>query len=292
MASRSRTGGEPGSADPPPVPPVADPYRGLAATYDAEYAAATADVAGTLRLLADHGPCRDVLELGCGTGRVAIPMAQAGLRVMGLDRSASMIRRARTRRRRLPGDVAARLRFSQQDMVSFRFPRRFDAILIPFSGLQLLPGPTPQAACLARCAAHLVPGGLLILDLASPGRTAPGGGREATRSTFRVGPYGHVVDKTVFEHPSIDGTVVQIRQRYSRVHPVSGRLIEARECTLDLYRVDLRWLEAQLGQWDFDVLAVLGGHAGQRWSEGSDRAVVVARLIGRPAQEPSTPWTR
>ena len=76
---------------------------------------------------ASGGP---VLELGCGTGRVAIPIAQAGVSIVGLDDSVRMLRIARAKAKRygLGGEV---LRFVRGDMRAFRLDEAFSLVIIP-----------------------------------------------------------------------------------------------------------------------------------------------------------------
>ena len=113
---------------------------------------------------ASGGP---VLELGCGTGRVAIPIAQAGVPVMGLDSSARMLRTARTkaRRRALSADL---LRFVHGDMRAFRLKRTFDLVIIPFRSFLLLLSVAEQRQALAAIKDHLDPGGRLIFSAFVP----------------------------------------------------------------------------------------------------------------------------
>ena len=78
-----------------------------------------------------------VLELGCGTGRVSIPMAKAGSVVVGLDRSASMLARARKRARR--SALAGSLRFVRGDVRALPFPAAgFRLVAAPYGILQSL----------------------------------------------------------------------------------------------------------------------------------------------------------
>ena len=174
-------------------------YGDLARIYDGEYGRMAADVDMFLRTVSDERLRGPILELGCGTGRVALPLAIAGHRVTGVDVSEAMLRRARTRRRAVDAEVAIRLRFSCQDMRRFHFPRRFHAALVAFSTFNLLPEPRDRLACLERLAASLEPGAPLILDLASPGVTPSATAATRFSSRFQMPPWGHVVDKVVEE---------------------------------------------------------------------------------------------
>src|SRR5512135_3511306 len=85
----------------------------VAEIYD-QIEAGTEDVAFILRLAASLGPLK-VLEPFCGTGRVLLPLAQAGHTVTGLDSSAAMLERASVKARRLPEDARQRIELVEMD---------------------------------------------------------------------------------------------------------------------------------------------------------------------------------
>ena len=109
-----------------------------------------------------------VLEVGCGTGRVAIALAEDGHEVVGVDLSAPMLRVAETRRRALPADVAGRLSFEQGDMETLALNRDFPLIITPSRVFQFMLTTAAQRAALGALRAHLRPGGRLVLDLFDP----------------------------------------------------------------------------------------------------------------------------
>jgi len=78
-----------------------------------------------------------VLELGCGTGRVAIPVAQAGVRVVGLDNSSAMLKQARAKARKLNLSSNA-LKFVRGEMQDFSLEERFALAIIPYRSFQAL----------------------------------------------------------------------------------------------------------------------------------------------------------
>jgi SAM-dependent methyltransferase len=124
------------------------------------------DVAFFRRLaLAEAGP---TLELGCGSGRVTIPLAEAGVDIVGLDRSAAMLRLATDKRAALPADVRRRLRFVEGDMTDFRIGRRFGFVFAAFRVFMALPDATAQRSSLETIRRHLRPGGLLAIDVFDP----------------------------------------------------------------------------------------------------------------------------
>ena len=109
-----------------------------------------------------------VVELGCGTGRVLIPIARAGVEIVGVDSSPNMLSVCRERLGREPEAVQSRVRLVQADMRHFDTDRRFTLATIPFRPFQHLLTVEDQLACLAAIRRHLVDGGRLILDLFNP----------------------------------------------------------------------------------------------------------------------------
>ena len=105
-----------------------------------------------------------VLELGCGTGRVALPVARHGAPLVGIDLSAPMLRRARTRMRR--ARLGRRLQLVRGDIRALPFPDgHFALVMAPYGILQSLTRDRDLAATLAAVAAALRPGGRLVMEL-------------------------------------------------------------------------------------------------------------------------------
>jgi len=109
------------------------------------------------------GPGGRVLELGVGTGRLALPLADQGLVVTGLDASASMLDRLRAK----PG--AGRLTLVTGDMVDpTTAGTGFDVVLVGFNTFFNLTSEADQVACLNGVARVLAPGGHLVLEAFVP----------------------------------------------------------------------------------------------------------------------------
>lgn len=109
-----------------------------------------------------------VVEIGCGTGRVLIPTARAGVEIVGVDSSPHMLRVCREQLQREPEPVQSRVRLVQADMRSFAIDARFRLATIPFRPFQHLLTVGDQLACLATIRRHLVDDGRLILDIFNP----------------------------------------------------------------------------------------------------------------------------
>jgi SAM-dependent methyltransferase len=105
-----------------------------------------------------------VLELGCGTGRITLAIAEAGYRIMGLDISERMLDRAAEKRGTLRREARERVHLVQGDMVRFDLGEKFRAVLIPFRPFQHLLETEEQIACLDCARKHLAANGRLIVD--------------------------------------------------------------------------------------------------------------------------------
>jgi len=112
-----------------------------------------------------NGP---VLEVGCGTGRVLIPTARAGVDIVGLDLSPDMLGVCRQRLESEPAAVQSRAQLVQADMREFNPSKTFKLVTIPFRPFQHLMTVADQLACLASIRRHLPDDGLLIFDLFNP----------------------------------------------------------------------------------------------------------------------------
>ncbi|MEP7345867.1 MAG: class I SAM-dependent methyltransferase [Gemmatimonadaceae bacterium] len=109
-----------------------------------------------------------ILEVGCGTGRVLLPTARAGIDIVGLDLSPSMLAVCRERLRQEPESVQARAQLVQADMCHFDLGRMFTLTTIPFRPFQHLLTVEDQLSCLDSIRRHLAEGGTLILDAFNP----------------------------------------------------------------------------------------------------------------------------
>lgn len=101
-----------------------------------------------------------VLEIACGTGRIAARLAQDGVTVVGLDRSPEMLDVARAKAQGL-GNVC----WMQADMRSFELGAAFGLVIIPGHSFQHLNTPHDQVACLECIKRHLRPHGILVIHL-------------------------------------------------------------------------------------------------------------------------------
>jgi SAM-dependent methyltransferase len=164
----------------------------VAAVYDESSAAMFApDVLGpTVDLLAELAGEGAALELGIGTGRVALPLAARGVPVSGIELSAAMAERLHAK----PG--SENIDVTVGDMATTRLTGRFRLVYLVFNTIGNLSTQDQQVACFANAAAHLEPGGVFLIEVGVPDlrRIPPG---EDTR-VFAHAPgyvgYDHYID--------------------------------------------------------------------------------------------------
>ncbi|MGD1118035.1 MAG: class I SAM-dependent methyltransferase [Dehalococcoidales bacterium] len=106
-----------------------------------------------------------VLELGCGTGRVLIPTARAGVDITGLDLSAEMLKLCRVKLENEPENVRPKAKLIQADMRSFDLQRRFSLATITYGPFNNLLTVQDQLGCLSCINRHLNDGGRLVFDV-------------------------------------------------------------------------------------------------------------------------------
>jgi SAM-dependent methyltransferase len=109
-----------------------------------------------------------ILELACGTGRVAIALAQAGHELYGLDASPAMLAIASSKQQQLPAAIRGRLFLTEGNMRDFAFPMHFGGVFSTFRSFQHLLSPDDQESCLRCIHRHLRHDGILVLNLFDP----------------------------------------------------------------------------------------------------------------------------
>ena len=109
-----------------------------------------------------------VLELGCGTGRILIPIARGGAEITGVDNSRRMLDRCREQLSAEEREVRGKVKLVQADMRELNLGQRFSTVLIPFRPFQHLVAISDQIATLEGIHRHLESGGRVIFDVFNP----------------------------------------------------------------------------------------------------------------------------
>jgi SAM-dependent methyltransferase len=139
----------------------------LARLYDLDFAEDPGDVDLYLSLARRTGG--PVLELAVGTGRLAVPIAEAGHDITGVDIDPAMLARARERAA-MARAIDGQLELVEADLLDVRLPRagEYRLAIIALNSLLLLGSRDAQRDALRTMAAHLAPGGLAIVDVWLP----------------------------------------------------------------------------------------------------------------------------
>lgn len=163
----------------PPPTQFGDRYAEM---YDALYAAKDYERECDRIQAAFHHTSRDVrsvLDLGCGTGNHAIPLARRGYRMLGVDRSEGMLQRARAKVTQRGG---ANAEFVLGDLRDVRLGRSFDACIAMFAVLGYQTTNQDVAAALATVRHHLEPDGILVFDVWNGAAVLTVGPRDRVRA--------------------------------------------------------------------------------------------------------------
>jgi SAM-dependent methyltransferase len=146
-----------------------------------------------------------VLEIGCGTGRILIPTAQAGVNVVGLDRSPAMLAIAREKIRQCDDQVQRRIELVEGDVREFDLARRFDLVTVPYRAFLHLLTSEDQRRALSRIREHLTDRGRLVFNVFDP---------NLEMIVAHLGPTGQAIKKQAeFTHPATGRRVLVMDTR-------------------------------------------------------------------------------
>jgi SAM-dependent methyltransferase len=214
-----------------------------------------------------------VLELGCGTGRISIPLARAGVSLVGVDRSEAMLARARQRVRR--SRVTARPQLLRADIRALPFRREcFPLVIAPYGVLQSLLRERDLAATLESVAAVLRPGGTFGLELVADLPAWDEYRKRISLSGWRGGRGG--------AHVTLVETVRQDRGRRLTIFDQQfierrGRQRRTHEFSLTFRTLSVPQMTRRLEKAGFQVSALLGDYRGGPWDPRADVWMILAR---------------
>lgn len=219
-----------------------------------------------------RGAAGPVLELGCGTGRVALPLTRHGSTVVGLDRSASMLARAGSRARR--ARLASRLKLVRGDITRLPFASQsFPLVMAPYGILQSLLTERLLRDTLAQVRRVLEPGGLFGLELVAD---LPAWEEYADRVTLRGERGPHGVPIRLIE------SVTQDRRRHLTCFRQTfvegrGRAATRRSFDLAFRTLTVPQMVQRLERAGLEVSALLGDYQGGPWDLRAEVWIILAR---------------
>jgi SAM-dependent methyltransferase len=229
-----------------------------AALYDWEYRRRRSDVAFYRMLAGERGG--PILDLGCGTGRLTLPLARDGHNVVGIDLSKPMLARARQRVQRAARPVAQRCLIMRADLRSLPIRGHFPLVIAAFHTVQHLVDDGDLLALFRAVRRAIAPDGWFAFDLFSPNpiwlNRSPG--RQYDRTVFRHPITGQRLAYSLSHH--LDGArrALHMKVRYQPVTPTgapAGRARSVRLCHRQLAPADVAALLTRaglriIGRWD------------------------------------------
>jgi len=253
-----------------------DFYTTSARYYDLDYAALgyADDIPFYVHLaMYAHGP---VLEMGCGTGRILLPTARAGVLVHGLDASADMLAALRRSMASEPPQVQQRVSLTHGDMRTTGVDGRFALVTAPFRVVQHLLEREDQRAWLRNVRRHLTPGDALCFDVFQPDFVLMTRLGQPTVELERKDPAtGRRIRRVAQTTPHFETQLLDIRLQWMAEN-ASGA-----EDLLDTVDFTVRWftrgeIENLLELEGFRITDYWGSFQRERFGEGSRQQIVRA----------------
>lgn len=247
-------------------------YEALAPFYDVIHAEITDDVPFLLSLATQAGG--PILELGCGSGRILLPLARAGFRLYGVDNSRAMLSQTATRAK----NVAAEVTLVKADMAAFTLQTTNIALaIIGYNTFMHVP-PAATVAVLRRVARHLAPNGLLVIDLSNPFAIArsPGDRAITFERTFTRPESGERVVQTSSSQVDAAKQCMSVIYYFDTI-PLSGGSAQRTLAFFDYHYYYPHQIELDLRRAGFTLEEQFGNYDRQPFSETSDRLIVLAR---------------
>lgn len=217
-----------------------------------------------------------LLELGCGTGRLAVPLAAAGFRVTGVDLSPEMLAFARARSASVR-KAAAGLTWVEGDFSHAQLGGPYQLAFIVMNTFLHLLSQEEQLTALRHWHAHLAPGGTLLIDILAPSVDELAGldGQAQLDKSWRNPETGATVLKWV-------ARTVEPAEQIMHVAMIYDESASDGNLQRTVVAFDLRYLwrfeaELLLEKAGFTIEAVYGGWDLEPYDSGSERLILIAR---------------
>ena len=250
----------------------------FADVYDEWYAEVTDVDACLSRIerLVDEAGGGPVLELGVGSGRLAIPLAQRGVEVYGLDASQAMLERLAAK----PGGSLVRAQQGDMAAVELLDAPLFAVVLLAFNTLFNLPTEAEQRRCLGRCASLIAPSGTVVVEAFVPDDSSGAAAQAAVEP----------------RHIGLDEVVLRVSRSDPASQTVTGQHVHLSEAGIRMRPWFLRWATpAQLDEMAAGAGLELAWRAAGWRDEPFDHHTAHTRLLLAPCgrfDERGSEWRR
>jgi SAM-dependent methyltransferase len=240
----------------------------IAEIYDSLYESFRADAPEAVEFLAPLAKGRRVLEFGIGTGRIALPLAQRGIRMHGVDASPAMVAklRGKTGGAELPVEIG--------NFANLKIAGRFSLIYVVFNTFFALPTQDDQVRCFMRVAKRLTPDGAFVIEAFMPDLTRFDHGQ-----------------RTSTTHLSDERTIMEVSKLEAASQRVHAQQVVIDDGGIHRYPVEVRFAYPP----EMDLMARIAGmRLRERWggwdrrpfSSESANHVSVYELVPQPIVTP------
>jgi SAM-dependent methyltransferase len=212
-----------------------------------------------------------ILELGSGAGRVLVPLAQAGYRVVGVDNNPHMLQRLD---RRLPATLKARVTTILADLDELPLSERFPLILSPCNTLAAFDEEDLEHLLLD-LRTHLTDDGALAFEVPPPSAGVPTSEQAEIVDSFHEPEHGADVQVSAAQTFDPVRQVASVHWRYDEMQQ-DGEVLRF-ERTVDYHLRSPQEFERTLGDANFDRVQFFGGYQGQPFTQNSEILLVLAR---------------
>jgi SAM-dependent methyltransferase len=251
-------------------------YQSIARYYDAENTDKNDDIPFYLQLAEEHGG--PLLDVGCGTGRVMFPLAQAGYEIHGIDNERAMLERAETELKAMP-NLRKKLTFYEGDIRTFEMPTKFKLTLVPYNGMMHFHDQETQLEVFRQLRKWTRDDGYLVLDLPNAGDVFASQDTEAVtlERTFLEPQTGHMVMQQSVSYLDRVQQLMRITWIYDEI-TFDGTL-KRTFAPLILYYYFYSEIRLLLAQTGFEVEEVYGDLDYGPFVDGCERMIVVAKAV-------------
>lgn len=249
-------------------------YTNVARFYDAETSDKTDDLVMYSRLAEESGG--PVFDVGCGTGRVMLHLAQEGVEAHGIDDSAPMLEILRRKAAAFP-HLAGRLQIIEGDVLKTKIERKYPLVLLTYNALMHFHEQEQQIALLERLRQIVAEDGLLVIDLPNAGDTFASQDSDAMilDRKFIDPETGHLI--LLFSSSVLDRTtqLLYVDWIYDEVQEDGSvkRLLAPHVLRYYFY-AEIKLLLERCG---FAIEEVFGGTDEEPFEDGSERMIIYAR---------------
>lgn len=250
-------------------------YTTVARFYDAETGDKTDDLAMYSELAGQYKG--DILDIGCGTGRVLIHLAQEGYHVHGIDNDIAMLDRLDQKLTHL-SHLKEKITYYEGDVLTYKIDKKFSLILLTYNALMHFQEQEAQIELLTQLKEWIADDGLLVIDLPNAGDTFASQDTDSMimERTFLEPESGHMIMLQSVSYLDRVTQVLHVDWIYDEIDGdgMVRRLIAPHQLRYFFY-AEINLLLKLTG---FEIVDIFGDTDESPFEEGSERMIVYAKL--------------